>query len=97
MPKTVRVTLEITPEFMRHFHVNQILENQSLRHDQMTASQLVARLVYLEARGAPEDQIHSETPMGWRADGPNILHEERRVYENGQQLSGPELVPKPKD
>jgi hypothetical protein len=46
-------------------------------------------LILQEARGAVEDQIHASTPMMWRdADGPLLIHDERRVYEDGKLIGG---------
>lgn len=93
MAKTVRVTLELGPGFFRHLHTNQQLEKTMRPDKQMTASQLVARLVYMEGRGAPEAQIDTETPIEWWEDGPKLIHDERRVYEEGKQIAGPSLIP----
>ncbi len=92
--KTVRVTLEIPPEFLRHLHTNQQMLNATRSaNTPTTASDLIARLVYLEARGAPEEDITAEVPGEWREEGSlKIVHDERRVYEGGKLIAGPEVI-----
>lgn len=92
--KTTRVTIELTPEFLRHLHVNQGLLRATRQDQPMTASDILARLVYLEARGALPGIIHGETPLEWRQgnEGPTIIHDERRVYEEGKLINGPTVI-----
>lgn len=92
--KTTRVTIELSPEFLRHLHVNQGLLKATREGQAMTASDILARLVYLEARGALPGIIHGETPMEWRQgdEGPRIIFDERRVYEDGKLINGPTVI-----
>ncbi len=89
--KTVRITLELPPEFMNSFHANQQLAKLANGDRQMTASQVLARVAYLEAMGAPPEQIAMEMPMEWRQEGyePKTIPEERRVYVGKEQIYGP--------
>jgi len=87
--KRVRVTLELPESFVRLLGVKAGLSNWKDRamgdageRSYLDAGDIVAWLVYLEARGAPENEIHALTPMMWRdSEGPELVHEERRVIE----------------
>jgi hypothetical protein len=59
----------------------------------LDAGSIVAWLVLMEARGQTEMLIHAATPMMWRtAEGPEMVHEERRVYQDGKLISGPKEI-----
>jgi hypothetical protein len=92
--KTVRITLELPPEFMNSFHASQQLKHLNPGERRMTASDVLARLAYLEAMGAPPEQIAAEMPMEWRPEGwePIAIHAERRVYVGKEQISGPTVA-----
>lgn len=56
----------------------------------LTPPQVLGLLVYMEGRGGTPEQIATATPFMWR---PNIdvIHDERRVYQKGKLLSGPDF------
>lgn len=95
--KRVRVTLEIDQQFIKLLRAN-IEMTENVRgwlfndHDDVagdiTPSQVLGLLVYMEGRGGTEAQISASTPFMWR---PNIavIHEERRVYVDDKLASGP--------
>ena len=57
---------------------------------ELDAGAIVGWLALQEARGATEEQIHAATPVMWRdSEGPELIHGERRVYEDGKQIAGP--------
>lgn len=97
--KKVRVTIEVDSQFLRLLRAN-IEMNAATRGwlmgtdeaGDITPPQVLGLLVYMEGRGGTPEQIGMATPFMWR---PNIdvIHDERRVYQNGKQLSGPVLVP----
>lgn len=98
--KRVRMTLEVDAQFIRLLQANiemtkaqrGWLHNNEDAGD-ITPSQVLGLLVYMEGRGALTEQIHASTPMMWR-NNVEIIHGERRVYENGKQISGPVEPPK---
>lgn len=95
--KRVRITLEVDQQFIRLLkakieltaHMRGWLHNND-EAGELDPSQVLGLLVYMEARGATEAQIAASTPFMWR---PNIdlIHAERRVYENGKQIAGPTI------
>lgn len=99
--KRVRITLELPSSFLKLLNAKATLRgwtNHDPRNDsdkivpQLDAGSIVAWLVLMEARGGTEELIHASTPMIWRTDGcPELIHEERRVYEDGKQIGGPVL------
>jgi hypothetical protein len=93
--KRVRVTVEVDQSFLRLLQANiELTRNVRgwLHRDEdagdITASQVLGLLVYMEARGGFPEQIGASTPFMWR---PNIdvIHDERRVYAGRKLLSGP--------
>ena len=99
--KRVRITLELPSSFLRLLNAKATLKGWT-RHDprndnneiapELDAGGILAWLVLMEARGGIEEEIHACTPMMWRTDGcPELIHDERRVYEDGKQISGPVL------
>lgn len=91
--KSVRVTLELPMSAVKLLKVKVEMARWAdhLPHrdpaeppPEMDIGSLVAWLVYLEARGATEAEINAATPMAWRGeDCPVLIHDERRVYEDG--------------
>jgi len=85
--KRVRVTVELPASFVRILQAKAELSgwikwaNGCVKPPEMDAGSILAWLVLMEARGAPEEQIHVATPIMWRAEGPIIIHEERKVFE----------------
>lgn len=99
--KTVRVTLELPNRFVALLMAKANLSGwnrwlpdcpEGEHLPQLDAGDIVAWLVALEARGATEEVIHAATPMEWRNAAPELIHTERRVYQDGQQIAGPKLV-----
>ena len=93
MAKKVRVTVELPSKFVSilntSLHMKAPIEDDICKLD---AAGILAWLVLAEARGAPPEQIHAMTPPMWRdSDSPELVHDERRVYEEGKQISGPLL------
>lgn len=95
--KRVRVTIEVDQQFLRILRANIEMTKTTrgwlLNNDdagQLTPSQVLGLLVYMEARGGTEAQINASTPFEWR---PNIdiIHNERRVYQDGKLISGPNI------
>lgn len=93
--KRVRVTVEVDVQFIKlleaNIHLNRQMRGWLLNNDDagdLTPPQVLGLLVYMEARGGRAEQIHAATPFMWR---PNIeiIHDERRVYENGKLISKP--------
>jgi hypothetical protein len=95
--KRVRVTIEVDSQFIRLLEANinmtaavrgWLLNNEDA--GDITPCQVLGLLIYMEARGGFPERIHLSTPFMWR---PNIdiIHDERRVYEEGKQISGPVL------
>ena len=83
------MTLELPESFVRLLGAKAGLSNWKNRvmggggeRCHLDAGDIVAWLVYLEARGAYENEIHALTPMMWRdCESPVLIHEERRVIE----------------
>lgn len=97
--KKVRLTVEVDQQFIRLLRANiemtknvrgWLLNNEEA--GDITPSQVLGLLVYMEARGGTEAQIGASTPFMWRSNI-DVIHTERRVYENGKMISGPVLVP----
>lgn len=104
LEKRVRVTLELPNSFIRLLNAKAHLQGWTKwspsNHagdelpPEMDAGAIIAWLVLQEARGITEAQIHASTPMMWRTcEGPEVIHEERRVYEGQNIIAGPHLVP----
>ena len=80
--KRVTVAITLDAQFVRLLSANVELQMPGCisgnYHKQMTPSQVLALVVLLEARGAPEEQVHAATPPEWR---PNIeaVHALRKV------------------
>lgn len=93
MPKKVRITLELDSDFIKRLNIQVGLGiiNQIKEGLEQAPYQLLGWLVLQEAKGAHENEIAASIPTGNRADCPNIIHAERRVYEEGVQLAGPTL------
>lgn len=97
--KKVRITLELSGGYLNLLRakceLSRYTEWTKGGNDppELDAGAILSLLVLCEARGAPEEQTHAATPMVWRNGGPEIIHEERRVYDadTGEQLSGPVL------
>jgi len=97
--KKVRLTIEVDQQFLRLLRAN-IEMTKPLRgwlfNDEdagdITPPQVLGLLVYMEARGATVAQIAASTPFMWRSNI-DLIHDERRVYQDGKQISGPNLVP----
>lgn len=93
--KKVRVTIEVDQQFLRLLRAN-IEMNKAVRGwlfnnedaADITPPQVLGLLVYMEARGGTEEQIHASTPLMWRHNI-EMIHSERRVYQDGKLLSGP--------
>lgn len=83
----VRITLELSESFLKLLGAKasfcQWKEKAAgdVHPGELDAGDVLAWLVYLEGRGAPENQIHVLTPMMWRIDGPVLIHEERKVLK----------------
>lgn len=98
MSKTVRVTLELPSSFINLLNAKATLSGWTKLatgddHPELDAGSIVAWLVLNEARGSIEAEIHAATPMMWRdSECPELIHEERRVYEDGELISGPQLA-----
>lgn len=99
--KRVRVTVEIDAQFIKlleaNIHLNRQTRGWLLGNDDagdITPSQVLGLLVYIEARGGTEEKVHAATPFMWR---PNIeiIHDERRVYEGGKMIWPVPAVPPP--
>lgn len=97
--KKVRVTIEVDSQFLRLLRANiemsRPLRGWLFNNDDagdITPPQVLGLLVYMEARGGTVEQIAASTPFMWR---PNVevIHDERRVYQGGKQISGPVLEP----
>lgn len=105
--KSVRVTLELPNSFLKLLNAKATLKgwfklDPSIDHGddaecpELDAGAIVAWLVLMEARGGTPEQIHACTPMMWRqAGGPELVHDERRVYQGGNQIAGPKLILEP--
>ena len=96
--KTVRVTLELPNSFLRLLNAKADLAGwtrwgkEEDNPPELDAGSIVGWLVLMEARGQTEALQHAATPMMWRmAGGPEVVHSERRVYEQGKLISGPNL------
>ena len=97
--KKVRITLELDSSYLNLLkakcQLSRYTEWATGGDDppQLDAGAILSLLVLCEARGAPEEQTPTATPMMWRNGGPVLIHEERRVYDadTGEQLSGPVL------
>ena len=93
-PKTVRVTIELPGSALRLLRAKAELSGWSRwmpsydgdeKLPVMDIGSVVAWLIYLEARGAPAEQIHAATPPMWRdEDSPVLIHDERKVYQDGE-------------
>lgn len=94
--KKVRVTLELPERFIRLLNAKATLSgwtkwlaDSDKTPPELDAGDLVAWLILQEARGAPENDIHMATPMMWRdCNSPELIHDERRVYDDDQIISG---------
>lgn len=94
MSKTVRVTLELPNSALALLKAKAELAGWTKwlpdysgvdTPPVLDIGSLIAFLVYLEARGAPAEQIHAATPHEWRDDRcPILIHDERRVYQDGK-------------
>ena len=93
--KCVRITLELPNSFVGLLSAKAGLSRwkdkamgDAGERSHFDAGDIVAWLVMLEARGVTEEEIHVLTPMMWRdSEGPVLIHEERRVYQDGVQIS----------
>ncbi len=88
--KKVRITLELPESFIKLLNAKAQLSNwqRLMTGDEpapeLDAGSIIAWLTLLEARGAPENDIHAATPIMWRdANAPLVIHDERRVYIDG--------------
>ena len=83
--KKVRVTLELSTSFLRLLGAKAVFRGWTscLLDDtsELDVGDVVAWLVYLEGRGAPDAEICAVTPLMWRNAGVELVHEERRVIE----------------
>lgn len=93
--KRVRVTLEISQSFLRLLRANiemtKAVRGWLFNNDDagdITPSQVLGLLVYMEARGGTTEQIAASTPFMWRPDI-DVIHDERRVYLGSKLMSGP--------
>jgi hypothetical protein len=82
--RAVRITFELPVSFIRLLDAKVQMQgwhNTALGDGkEMDPAGILALLALMEARGAPEDQIHASTPLMWRtAGGPELVHNERRV------------------
>lgn len=97
--KRVRITIELPNRFvgllkanitmnLKHFGDKEAMEEREEK--ELDPIHLVAKLVCMEACGAPESQIWAETPLMWRDEdaSPILIHEERRVYLDGKLIGG---------
>jgi len=59
-------------------------------HHEFDPADLVAMLVLGEARGATELQMSMIVPPMWREGDlePQVIHDERRVYDDGELING---------
>lgn len=100
--KTVRITLELPSSFLNLLNVKATLAGWTkythdapeprVNRDTLDAGGIIGWLVLMEACGHHETLQHASTPMMWRqAGGPEVIHEERRVYEDGKLIAGPNL------
>ena len=96
----VRLTLEVDSEFVSLLTAKARLKNWtrwSPTYDgdalepEMDVGAVLGWVVAQEAQGGLSEIIDASIPPTWR---PHIesIHEERRVYKDGKQISGPELV-----
>lgn len=97
--KRVRITLEVDQQFLRLLKANiemtRPVRGWLYNNDDVgdiPPSAVLGLLVYMEARGGTEAQIHASTPPMWRSNV-EVIHDERRVYEGCKQISGPLLTP----
>jgi len=102
--KRVRVTIEVDLSFLNLLRANIELtksvrgwlpkgedaadEDAADEAGNVTASQVLGLLVYMEARGGTELEIGASAPYVWRPHV-DVIHAERRVYEDGKLISGP--------
>ena len=94
--KSVRVTIELPSRFVGMLHNTLSLKGVTkwlAGEDgvkRLTAEDLVAMLILAEAKGATKEQIAMAVPHEWREAGlePTLIHEERRVYEDGKLIGG---------
>ena len=93
--KSVRVTIELEPSFLKRLDANVVLSSISKKvkeGEELSPDQLLAWLILNEAKGVKPEQIDASIPMMNRSDCPEIISSERRVYEDGKQISGPVLT-----
>ena len=101
--KRVRVTLELDGQFLRLLEANLRLDSrtaswlteQNKDRAELDPSHVLALLVLLDGRGALPTAIEASTPDMWR-DTLRVICGERRVYQDGELIAGPDLGPKPK-
>ena len=94
--KSVRVTIELPSKF-----VGMLYNTLSLKGvtkwlsgedgvKRLTAEDLLSMMILAEAKGEIVERIDMAVPHEWREDGlePTLIHEERRVYEDGKLIGG---------
>ena len=97
MAKTVRVTVELSPRALRLLMAKVELSSWNRwmpGYDGVEPPKvldiggLLCLMVYMEAQGCPPADIHVATPHEWREEGaaPILIHDERRVYEDGKLI-----------
>lgn len=93
--KRVRITLEVDQQFLRLLRANiemtRPVRGWLLNNDDagdIPPSAVLGLLVYMEARGGTEEQIHASTPPMWRSNV-EVIHDERRVYTGHKLMAGP--------
>jgi hypothetical protein len=82
--KRVRITLEIPVSFLKRLRANIQLGGIQTKVDEgaeMTPDEILAWLVYQEGRGTYPEQIAASIPIMNRQDCPEIIHDERKVFE----------------
>lgn len=85
--RRVRVTVELPMSFIRLLGCKARLSdwNQAAigeKARELDSGDVLAWLIYLEARGIRESEIHALTPLMWRNGGPELIHEERKVIDD---------------
>jgi len=97
--KRVRVTIELSSSFIRMLRAWVMMrepmaslicgkEPQGGCRCQITPGEVLGMQVLEEARGGLCEDIDAHCPMDWRPAFA-VIHEERRVYEDGILIAGP--------
>jgi hypothetical protein len=86
--RRVRVTVELPVSFVRLLEMKAGIcawkeKVEGGKEHGLDVGEVLAWLIYLEARGAHEEEIHALTPMMWRqSGGPELIHSERKVIDD---------------